>query len=419
MKRTKNLLICSVGGTPDPIVVSLISWQPERIIFLASEQTASDVETKVLPLACESDVKVSAGSFDVLKVTDAQDLKLCIETWRPLSEEVTKWINRGNDFAVVVDFTGGTKCMTAGLALLAHRWQCKFSYVGGSERTKDGVGIVLSGREQIRHALNPWNALGRTTAEDALLLFNRSFFAAAVSHLDDAVRKITEDSAKRELATLKVLAEAYAAWDRFDHKTAVTQLKIVRKNKNDLLALLGHSSKQSLTEHVDRNLEMLCDLIDDTTKRDRMVVDLLANAKRRADEGRHDDAVARIYRAVEALAQNRLSAGHQIESDRVPVARLEGELQRKSALARDDGTVALGLQDCYALLHQLEDDLGKRFVELGWGDPQRSPLMARNQSILAHGFEPVMLKVFQKLFEGALQLAGLKYEDLPQFPLLT
>ena len=39
------LMICTVGGTPEPLVKSLLHWRPDRIVFIPSEQTQSQLNT--------------------------------------------------------------------------------------------------------------------------------------------------------------------------------------------------------------------------------------------------------------------------------------------------------------------------------------------------------------------------------------
>jgi CRISPR-associated protein (TIGR02710 family) len=147
------------------------------------------------------------------------------------------------------------------------------------------------------------------------------------------------------------------------------------------------------------------------------VTDLLANARRRKTEGRMDDAVARLYRAIEALAQVRLADRYQIgNTKQVPIERVPEPLRGQWAARAEQGMVFLGLQDAYALLESMRDDLGATFRQLQLHDPQRSPLTARNQSILAHGFERVSESVFQKLWSAALQLASVQESDILSFP---
>lgn len=57
------------------------------------------------------------------------------------------------------------------------------------------------------------------------------------------------------------------------------------------------------------------------------------------------------------------------------------------------------------------DNLGRRFFELGLADDQKSPLVARNQSILAHGFQPVGETVYDQLAEKLCSLASLDHDD--------
>src|SRR5207248_7556061 len=100
----------------------------------------------------------------------------------------------------------------------------------------------------------------------------------------------------------------------------------------------------------------------------------------------------------------------------VPIERVPEPLRGQWAARADEGVVFLGLQDAYALLDSMGDDLGARFKQLQLHDPQRSPLTARNQSVLAHGFERVSDNVFQKLWTAALQLASVQESDILSFP---
>ena len=64
----------------------------------------------------------------------------------------------------------------------------------------------------------------------------------------------------------------------------------------------------------------------------------------------------------------------------------------------------LALQNDYTLLGALGDDLGKKFTELGMAG-EKSPLSARNSSILAHGFSPIAKDAFSGLLKKVEELA--------------
>jgi CRISPR-associated protein (TIGR02710 family) len=419
MTQPSVLLICTVGGSPEPIVASLKHWRPSRVLFVPSKQSRPEVESKILPLAREEGFGLDAGRYDFVEMPDSQDFTACVRKMRDLTLEVGRWLSRGPDYAVVVDYTGGTKTMSAALALQAHPWGCRFAYVGGTERTKNDLGVVVSGKEQVIHVQNPWDALGCQAIEDAVTLFDKAAYGAAAKLLQGALASVQDPVRKRELNTLRTLADAYDAWDRFQHRDAARLLGDVLKGENDLRSAFGTDRAETLLTQLFGHRAYLDSLVAGPGATRERVIDLLANARRRCEERRLDDAVARLYRAIEALAQARLREAYGIEDcghvliDRLPDALREAMMPR----ARN-GTVFFGLQDDYAFLQAHNDDLGKRFRELGLDDRERSPLTTRNQSILAHGFDPVSDKVYRNLWSAALNLSGTDEAALPAFPQL-
>ncbi len=105
-----------------------------------------------------------------------------------------------------------------------------------------------------------------------------------------------------------------------------------------------------------------------------MVVDLINNARRQIEEGKYDDALARLYRACEMLAQLRLlqkginSSDVDLNNDKVPK-------KSKGWLAKS-----------YQLLDEMGDELGQRYTS---DRKLQAILNERNYSILAHGCKPI------------------------------
>lgn len=415
---SSTLLICTVGGSPEPIVAALKQWRPVRVLFVHTPATKGKV-AEIVPKACGEGVDLDRGRYDLLELPDEQDFASCIEQLRGLTDTVRAWAARGDDCQVVVDITGGTKCMTAAMAIQASHWPCLFSYVGGKERTKDGVGIVVSGSEIVRHAQNPWDALGHRAVDDFVVLFDQHAYLAAANVAAATIRRVSRSDRKRELLSLEHLARALDAWDRFDHATSNNKLKEVSTLTNDLRAVLGPTRGDRVLAGAAQLVTHFGQLGQAQAPSRHHVLDLLANAKRRKDEGRFDDAVARLYRALEAIAQVALKEGHGIESTKkVLLEKVPEALRTKWAARANEGAVSLGLQDDYALLAALGDPVGKTFQDAGLSGTT-SPLVARNNSILAHGFERVTETVFEKLWTPALSLANVKEESLPSFPELA
>jgi CRISPR-associated protein (TIGR02710 family) len=408
-----------VGGSPEPIVAALKQWRPGRVRFVHTPQTKDDVAAKVVPMARAERVDLDAGRYDLFELPDGQDIASCLDHLRQLTPIAFEWAARGESFQVVVDFTGGTKCMSVAISIQASHWPCLFSYVGGKERTKDGVGIVVSGSEIVRHAQNPWDALGHQAVDDFVVLFDQHAYLAAANVAAATMRRVSRPDRKRELSSLEQLAKALDAWDRFDHTTSKNLFESVNKSANDLRAALGPTRGDRVLAGAAQLVTHLGQLGQVPPPSRHHVLDLLANAKRRKDEGRFDDAVARLYRALEAIAQVGLKEGHGVEStEKVPLKQVPESLRATWAARATEGVVALGLQDDYALLAALSDPVGQKFQSAGLSST-KSPLVARNRSILAHGFERVTEAVFENLWTSALSLANVDAASLPSFPELT
>jgi len=388
------------------------------VLFVPSEQTSEQVDVVLREYAERQRQPLSRGAYERFPVHDAEDLDGCLEVIRKLDDEVRNWRGRDGNYEVVADFTAGTKCMTAALALQARRWTCSFSYVGGAQRSKEGVGVVKSGTERVVHSANPWDALGHQAVEDFIVLFDQHAFVAAAKAADRAKRRVGRASRKREFSALEQLAKAFDYWDRFDHQKSSTEFGDVDKNANDIRGVLGPSKADQMLRAVADLGEHLGGLCAAEAPSRHHVIDLLANAQRRNEEGRTDDAVARLYRAIEAVAQVTLKEGHNIKStEKVALERVPIRLQAEWKPRAKEGTLALGLQGAFTLLDALNDPLGQRFMESCLAG-QKSPLTARNRSILAHGFERVSQSVFDNLWKAALSLADVSEADLPAFPTL-
>ena len=404
---SKVLLICSVGGTDEPIVASLLHWNPEKVYFIVSQQTRPTVEKVMSAYKLKTGNEFSQGAIAYINISDPEALVGVVGSIRSVTNAVHEWRARGHEFRVVTDFTGGTKCMSAALALVARRWPCEFSYVGGSQRNKTGVGIVESGSETIKSWGNPWDILGYQAAEDAVIVFNQGGYAAAAAQVEASMRTVQDLSIKRTLSALCTTINAFAAWDRFDHATAIKQFEDALKFQNDLSANFAHAD--DLINTLKCNRDFCIDLNKGDGPTWLWVDDLINNAMRRAKEQRFDYAVARMYRACEAIAQVRLREQFQIPSTgSVPVEKLPICLQDKWASRAVDGCVKIGLQEGFRLLACLQDEFGKRFIELNLAGTT-SPLSARNNSILAHGFKPVSESVYEKLLKSVCTLRGPEY----------
>ena len=416
-----SLLIATVGSSPEPIVKSILHWRPDRILFVPSFDTAS-VITGIRDLLDKKEYRPDEGRYDIVELSDPQDFLNCVLEMRSgLESRVVEWHGRGDGYRCVVDFTGGTKCMTAALALVARPWMdSHFSYVGGEKRDQNNIGIVISGSEQVVHSINPWNELGYQVVEDAVAAFDRHAFGEGAQMLRDAMQRILDDDASRksELSTLAIFMNAYDLWSRSEYGEAFNEFGKCEKRLNDLTESLNHIQKPRIKDYIDiakLRLKTLKERSDYPTR--ALLDDLISDAARRRQEGRYVDVVARLYRAVEAIAQLRLWDEYKILTGKVAIQDLPEAMYERLEKQSKDGMVKLALQDSYEFLIQKQDILGKQFESLGWNS-EKSPLSKRNAPISGHGFMPVSLETSDELWKGVLELAGLSEEQVFKFPRL-
>jgi len=401
-----RLLIVTVGGAPEPIVASLLHWRPVRTVFVVTRQTRDSVAGDILPKVQESGWQdFDEGRYDLHEITDHQDYSGAVNELRSLDSRVESWVRDHPSSEIIADFTGGTKAMSAALALIAGRWPCHISYVGGTERTKHGVGVVVSGREQILHAQNPADALGLVVLDIALALLRNHAYAAAHTTLQGSLQRISEPTRKAELGAVTIYAGALVDWDRFQHKDALNKLRDLPKHHHNLEAAVGPIRAREIlgtAKRLQAHLEAVVEAGAGRPSR-ALILDLLANARRRLDEQRWDDATARLYRAIEATAQFHLANNGIPHTSKVPLESIPEPLRSKVASTATNGLVKLGLQDAWLLLQLLEPAKAQPFFTAGLDKPE-SRLNTRNQSILAHGFVSVSESVPSQLFAAALNL---------------
>ena len=429
------LLITSVGDSPEPVATSIYYWQPKRILFVQSDDIA-DGPDRVLSELKKKGYKLSREQYKKIELSDTLNFSKCVlEMVNELTPTVADWCATGEDFECIVDFTGGTKCMSCALTLVARTWRkSSFSYV---------VGDISSGSEQIVHSANPWNALGYQAVEDAKEAFDRNAFSEGSRMLTKARDEIRDNGAlARALNALAMFMDAYDLWSRFEYGKAFRRFEICEGEMNNLVASLQPISRRCIASHIGEakfRLKTLKERSDRPTR--ELLEDLIADASRRRHEGRHVDAVARLYRAVELMAQLRMWKKYGISTSNVLIDELPKSMRARLGEHSEDctvtprcpiallrlsiwsktqstgETVALGLQESYEFLIQKSDPLGKRFKSLRWNG-SKSPLSMRNNSIAGHGFAPVSEKISDELWKGTLELAELSEEQVFRFPRL-
>lgn len=422
------LMVATVGGSPDQLVRSILQHRPAALVFVHTPQTFPHTDL-VLEKGQKAGWSILPSMVHRLEIEDGESLGDCVKTIGRARQRVQEWAAKDqmdHPHRVVAEFTGGTKCMSAALVLHARLWPCTFSYVGGNYRTKDGMGTVVPGHEKVLQAENPWELLGFQSLEEYTGLFNEGSFRAA-SMQADRTKRLVGPEMKHRFEALLQLAQAYDHWDGFRHNEAFIKLdKELPKYSDALTALLGEPRHEYLRKKLREHRGILEKLTGESQIHlggRRLVADLLANAARRLESGRPDDAIARAYRAIEATGHLTLAESHGINAnqpvdvEKLPIPAAE---KPKWAAHMDPKTGKfrrLALQETFTLLKDLADPLAAKFGDMGLGG-EKSLLTRRNQSVLGHGFQAMGDKEAKIILNAAKDLAEVKDQDLVDFPKL-
>jgi CRISPR-associated protein (TIGR02710 family) len=413
-QKSKAILI-SVGGTPAPIIFSLNHQRPEYICFFVSEESKDTIEKDILP-----HLDFRPRHHDWIVTSSAENLSEC---YRAISQQLPqilkKWSVDPRD--LVVDYTGGTKTMSVALTLATIDNSSLYTYIGGVARTKEGLGVVINGKESMWYLDNPWDELAVSERKEARILFNRARYSAAAQIFSKTAERVSEVN-KAFFEAMKELAEGYDLWDRFRHKEAKNKLYRSKKIIDTFAAASDKAEMVLLANALKNNLNFLEEIENAQEQKGLLLCyDLLANAKRRADlEDKFDDAIARVYRAIEALAQFRLEFKYGIKTSDVRTAQIPEPLREEYERRYVDektSKIKLPLFASYSLLQELGDELGKSFFA-HYENRLRSVLDQRNRSILAHGFDPMKQETFEKMYSAVLEFAGITEMQIHAFPVL-
>lgn len=388
-QHTKALLI-SVGGRPEPLIHSINELKPECLCFFSSEEDRPVINSHILPSLRER----PAWMAEII-TPDPQDLLACYRAITGKWQEIQRnWRLEPGDWTV--DYTEGTKPMVVAIVLATLNDASAYRCTGGDEHTK-----ILS-------RINPWDELAVAERHEAALLFGRARYGQA-AEIFRGLSKRVSGGEKHLYKALAEIVEGYRLWDNFQYKPAWEKLKPSQKSLEMATVFGGPPGLKTFTAKLKENLNLLERLaIGTPDMKEEHLLDLMANAKRRADlEQKYDDAFVRLYRAIEAYAQIRL-ARHGIKTPDVK------EEQAPSGLPSGLGDAFV---KAYRLLQKADEPAAAAFFE-HW--PHLRLLLDHwNKSILAHGVESVKRERYEEMFKLVCKIGGVSEESLPRFPDLT
>ena len=300
--RSETILLCTVGGSHQPIMTTIKEIKPDYVCFICSEDDPAtgskgshiQITDKVTVISKKPNEKqtlpniptqlnLQSNEFEV-KLVPADDLdKIVIEVNKIIKELKTRFPNAH----IIADYTGGTKSMSAGLVISA---------IANRDIDRDiELRLVIGPRSNLIK-VDDGTQQGIVASVDWMRYQQKMdpyLYAWKRYAYDEAFEGLSQIEAPRdqklwaELKRATDLSHCFDLWDKFDHEQAKTLLKLyASKLKNEYNFLLPQLSFLIVSENDSNEKKQTIEAYK--------ILDLWLNAQRRAIQGRYDDAVARI-----------------------------------------------------------------------------------------------------------------------------
>lgn len=301
-------LVASVGTSYEPIVLNIRLFKPKRILFLHTAETESTLN-KIVKY-CELEVM----EYEKRRVSETSPLDIYQEIKR-------SYISWGKPGKMYIDFTGGTKAMSAAAAMAGAMIDVQLVYVGTNDYLTD-FRKPNPGSETLFYIDNPLAVFGEFEIEKALALFEKYNYAGAQEKLGVLKENIPDPSIRQQMNFVYLLAKVYEMWDALDFGEAFEyikklnyQLRRDRMMHENFLLMDCYECLEKQEEILDylseipQMLKKKCnvDIIKSKNVMHALMFTMYQSACIREKQEKYDMATLLFYRLLEMVEQRRMS----------------------------------------------------------------------------------------------------------------
>lgn len=403
-------IVLSVGQTYEPLVFTLKLFEPEKVLFLHTAESKTQIDDIF------DFIELKPSQFSMREV-DKNDM---IPTYKAIKDAFVRW---GRPSDVCIDFTGGTKAMSAGCAMAGSMIGARLIYVANDNYHKE-LRRPIPGSEFMEILPNPHAVFGELDRYKLFENFKRGNFFSAHQLAIETIKYITLD-AKSEFELWRDLAQAYDYYDLMHFDKALIKMEQVQNQLEKIKAApsmpkIKSGAEEQISAFVE-SLRILSNLDGDPKKQMDLLNDLelvtnltfafFESAQRQYSNSKYDAATLLLYRILELISQRRLAMNGIRPADPMPsqykVADMDEFLEgtrklRRSLYGEDaqaiDLTEKISLMNGYVILAALGDSIidGKPVDYLKQINEKSS---VRNSCILTHGFSSITAKATESLFK--------------------
>ncbi len=411
MKRKIKTLFVTVGTGVNPnseevaaknlakgIYSSIQKIYPDYIVFFCSDLSTRTIDYITELFEADDDEFIEGQDYEIVVLDQIDNFNSCFEAFELKIWELDLLAEEKHE--IIMDYTSGTKTMSAAMACCGMFYSKDLITISGDRRN----GVVSTGTESIQYQ-NLYKVYDKFALMRVRNYFNANRFYTASEILENVV----DESINTE--NMMNLVKGYFLWDNMEFEEAYEHLTKLDLNGFEL---------SEIKDDLKFNLKALGAIVrspHENLKNCYILASLINNSIRRAEEYKYDDAIARLYRAFELIAQIRLSSYRLNSSDIDTDILLENNVSQEFIdgleKTRDEGKIRIGLIKDFELLDAIDDDLGKYFAENR--NRINNLTKKRNNSILAHGLESLDKEDFEEFEEVVESLARKLDKDMGKF----
>lgn len=381
----------------------------ETLVFLITEQNpdnivffTTDLSSKYTLNYIKKIYKNKEGhklkNYTTIRIKNIDDFD---EIYKKINKQIEK--HKGK---IKIDYTSGTKTMTMAACIAATVNQCELIFISG-ERNENSI-IEESSRFVKKQNLN--EVFKSALFNEIKDLFNHYRFNQGLERLE-SVHVEDDDNSKFLKMGYELLFVTYKHFDDFNHKEALEKFSTG-----------FYIDFPDLKNQLKRNYKSLQILNDPNHERHNyyLIGSLMNNAYRRAEEGKYDDAIARLYRSIELLSQIGLEK-YDIDPYNVDLDRIEADsplianyLKPKLTKGYDDKYKFISLDARFVLLYNISKFNEIAVEYFNNRNMYNNMLHSRNNSIIAHGTDVKTFEDYENFKNSVLVLFKLLTEDYKQ-----
>ena len=378
---------------------SIDSKNPDRVILFGSEESKYTVEALKEEYLKEKDRELDYYEF--IQVDEIDSFKKYFKAIKNVVTELE------SEYKIIIDYTYGTKTMTMSAAMVSMLFGKELIFVTGER--KDG--IVVKGTEEVKNQ-NLFSIYDEFTLENIENAFNANRFETALNLLSNIV-----DPNIDKVAYYKLI-QSYSHFDNVNYEEAFKYFDV------DLFREVW----PHLAQDFAKNRLALTNLNKKSDKKKDyyLLASMINNARRRYEEHKYDDAIARLYRSLELIGQIYLKK-YGLDSSNIDISslkdrRVSSELIDELEKLRTDGKIKIGLIKDFEVVSQINPQIGDFYAENGnW---MKNIVTFRNNSILAHGMEAKTAEEYEEFKDFIYALINVmdekifEYIEETKFPIL-